>query len=687
MRHIIIESLGVYLPEREVSTQEVIQSCREVIRYPLGRLTGIVSRRVAGEKEYSIDLARKAISRCLERSQYHPKDIDLVICCNISRYDYEGRVSYEPSTAARMKSEFGFQWALCFDISNACAGMFTAIHVVDSFIKSGLAKRGLVVSGEYITHLTKTAQREILDDKDDPRLACLTLGDSGAAILLKEAEAEGVGLQNIEMFTLGKYSDLCIARPSYSHYGGCIMKTDSTNLLQVALMESSKLIAGKLKNLWKILEINHFLMHQIARPAIDLTVQKINQIAGKVLIKPDQVINNLEFRGNTSSTTHFVALWDKIHSGEIQSRDVVLFAVQASGVTLGSASYTFDDLPDRMRAFSNSYKKNGRARIHGPVKVPDRSDVNGNEKARGNVFSQGARRAGVRVGIRAIGTALHSGQAIADSIALASRAVKDCLGEAGCPGSSVDLLVNVGVHRNDFIGEPAIASIIAGENELNATVNDWAAAKTFAFDLCNGATGFLQGCRVIQAMIGSGKASKALCVSSEIENNKLYFPEGVIGLQEAGCAALLEESEDGGFLEFLFSHYPELQDAFHSELRVESFPPYLKVWVDSNLESYILSRLKNSIEKLLHRAGLTMRHIKVIVPPQISSDFVYKFSEILRPTNTQVVNLKSERNFYSCSSIFGLKYILDNKMVNQGDLGIFLEAGSGLQIASALYQF
>jgi 3-oxoacyl-[acyl-carrier-protein] synthase III len=39
--------------------------------------------------------------------------------------------------------------------------MFTGIYIVDSFIKSGAIRRGMVVSGEYITHLTKTAQKEI----------------------------------------------------------------------------------------------------------------------------------------------------------------------------------------------------------------------------------------------------------------------------------------------------------------------------------------------------------------------------------------------------------------------------------------------------------------------------------------------------------------------------------------------
>ena len=66
--------------------------------------------------------------------------------------------------------------ALAFDITNACAGMFTGIYLVHSLIRAGAVRRGLVVSGEYITHLTETAQKEIKGIADQ-RLACLTLGE------------------------------------------------------------------------------------------------------------------------------------------------------------------------------------------------------------------------------------------------------------------------------------------------------------------------------------------------------------------------------------------------------------------------------------------------------------------------------------------------------------------------------
>jgi 3-oxoacyl-[acyl-carrier-protein] synthase III len=188
MCNTLIESLGVYLPPQAVSTQEVLQGCKKKVRFPLERITGIKSRRVAGETEFSIDLAGKAIADCLARSKYHPKDIDVLICSTICRYDGPNfQISYEPCTAVKLKKNFGLENALAFDLASACSGMFAAINLVDAFIKAGTIRRGLVVSGEYISHLAQTAQKEIAQFLD-PRLACLTVGDAGAAVILEKRQ-------------------------------------------------------------------------------------------------------------------------------------------------------------------------------------------------------------------------------------------------------------------------------------------------------------------------------------------------------------------------------------------------------------------------------------------------------------------------------------------------------------------
>ena len=220
----IIESIGIYLPPQSFSTDEVLMGCKNQIRFPLEKFTGIKSRHMAGQNEFSIDLARNAIADCLAKSKYNPTDIDLLICCNISRYDGLGLISFEPNTSIKLRQYFGFTDAIVFDITNACAGMFTGIYIVNSFIQTGAIRRGMVVSGEYITHLTQTAQKEI-ESFMDSRLACLTLGDAGAALILEKAAVNQTGFEELDLQTFGRYSQYCIAKASRT--GGMIMYTDS----------------------------------------------------------------------------------------------------------------------------------------------------------------------------------------------------------------------------------------------------------------------------------------------------------------------------------------------------------------------------------------------------------------------------------------------------------------------------
>ena len=107
-RNTVIESIGTYLPAEVVSTDSVLAGCANDIGIPLERLTGIRNRRMAGQGEFSIDLARQAVADCLARSSYGPEEIDLVISCNISRCDGPGHTFvFEPSTAARLRDQCG----------------------------------------------------------------------------------------------------------------------------------------------------------------------------------------------------------------------------------------------------------------------------------------------------------------------------------------------------------------------------------------------------------------------------------------------------------------------------------------------------------------------------------------------------------------------------------------------------
>ena len=138
-KNIRIEALGVYLPDKVVTTEELLQGCRHRPGIDLEEITGIHERRIA-EGEYAADLAIKAAQRALKMSTYKAEDIGLIVCTSISKYNRPHDVDFEPTTSGMVRTALGAKKAQHFDVINACAGMFNGLKIVESYIKSGLIK-------------------------------------------------------------------------------------------------------------------------------------------------------------------------------------------------------------------------------------------------------------------------------------------------------------------------------------------------------------------------------------------------------------------------------------------------------------------------------------------------------------------------------------------------------------------
>jgi 3-oxoacyl-[acyl-carrier-protein] synthase III len=626
---------------------------------------------MAGEEEFSIDLAAKAVARCLERSKYSPEDIELLICCNISRQDAPGRFSFEPCTSIKLVKQFGFRNAICFDVGNACAGMFTAIHIVDSFVGLGLIRRGLVVSGEYITHLTKTAQEEI-EGFMDPRLGCLTLGDSGACLLLEKAPSENVGFQELDLYTLGRYSSYCIAKPTDQPHGGAIMRTDMIRLASVAIpaaIESWERVQSRTGS--RPTDFKHFIMHQTSRKSLRGAMREFNRACGERVCDGTNTIDNLAERGNTATTSHFVAVVDQILKRKIHSGDRAFFSVTASGLTVGTALYSFDDFPDRLR---------GEVAVVSPEGTrTDQSDRRG--------LAQVAPRSRIR--IESFGVLPRQNKVPLSTISLARTAAEDCLRKSSYQRQDISLLLFAGVYRSEFISEPAIATLLAGELRLNEEGPGPMGKTTLAFDVFNGAMSFLNACHVGAQMIRTKKYRNSLIVASEIDNNRLSHC-GSLGVKETGSAVILDESADGrtGFGGFVFRHDGRYSNAYVTWCSNPNGVARLHVEKKPAWEEACVSCAGAAVRELMKLEGLETSRIKVVFPPQLSYSFLVLLSEATSISLDRFIDLTGEGNdVYTSSFPYALQMASEQQLVGSGDTGLIIGVGSGLQAGCAVYYF
>jgi 3-oxoacyl-[acyl-carrier-protein] synthase-3 len=338
-----IESVGLKLPKRRLSTKELLDSCPHRPRVDLERLTGIRERRVCGEGEDSFTLAVDAAWDCLAHSDHGPEDIEMLVSCSITRYREDLSFHLEPSMSFGIKEAIGAGRALSFDISNACAGMLTGVAIVEDFIRRGVIRRGMVVSGEYISSISDNAAREVRSIVSR-QLASLTVGDAGAAVILERAEDGAAGIKAWEFVTHAEHNRLCIGKACRTGPGAA-MFTKPRKLHDAAIKAAMPPIARVLaKSGLDIREIDHTIPHQTSKRAIRAGIAHIEDVLGA---PPPNVICNVEEVGNTASTSHFVALYRHLEEGTFQRGDRIMLLVYASGLVVGCLVFTMDELVEK----------------------------------------------------------------------------------------------------------------------------------------------------------------------------------------------------------------------------------------------------------------------------------------------------------------------------------------------------
>jgi 3-oxoacyl-[acyl-carrier-protein] synthase-3 len=335
--------IGASVPERRMSSDELMASTKHRTGIDLERLTGVRERRIAGEGEDSYTLALGAARDALAYADLAADDLDMLIVSSISHYVGGLRWQLDPPVSVLVKEALGARRAMSFDISNACAGMMTGVFILNDMIRQGRIRRGMVVSGEYISQLGANAAREVRTMMDD-QLASLTVGDAGAAAILERAPEHAPGIEVAGFTTLAEHSRLCLAFPAKVGRGAA-MYSDARTLQEVGIEDTVPMLREALDQAGlRFDEIDYFIPHQTSARAIKRGVKEFSESMGGA---PKHVVVTVDEFGNTSSTTHFVALWKYLREGRFAPQDRVLLLSIASGLEVGIVIFKVDQLVGR----------------------------------------------------------------------------------------------------------------------------------------------------------------------------------------------------------------------------------------------------------------------------------------------------------------------------------------------------
>jgi 3-oxoacyl-[acyl-carrier-protein] synthase-3 len=365
-----VAGIGRQLPPTRVSTAELMESTRRGRKIDLQRYTGIKERRTLNGDGNSHSLATAAALDGLANAEVLATELDAVIGCGITRTrGNETKLwGLEPPLAKIVAEEIGATSAIAFDVGNACAGMLTGAFIINNWIRAGIIRRGMVVSGENITPIARNAAlhvRNLLSRE----VASLTVGDAGAAIILERTE-EDVHDVFCGFATAAKHSRLCMAHVDHNDPGPR-MFTRPVALHNAAMKNMPVVYKDMLESLGLPLEqIHHVIPHQTSRSAIKTGIRKITEYLGQSL--HSHALMTVDRYGNTASTSHTVALMDELEGGRVNAGERVAFLALASGLVVGAMVFTADE---------RLVRSHTRAPAAGELAG---SETNGNGHANGN---------------------------------------------------------------------------------------------------------------------------------------------------------------------------------------------------------------------------------------------------------------------------------------------------------------
>jgi 3-oxoacyl-[acyl-carrier-protein] synthase-3 len=282
------------------------------------------------------------------------------------------------------------------------------------------------------------------------------------------------------------------------------------------------------------------------------------------------------------------------------------------------------------------------------------------------------------------------------SVALAVRAAERALEEAECRSEQLDLLVNTAVYRDGNVYEPATAAFIQDRIGANshAPTRMRAEGRTLSFDLINGGCGLLDAIRAIDGLIRSGRVSRALVVTSDVDPTPGVSRGLAFG--HAGAALLLRRGEtQAGFSGFRSESYPKHAHLTRSGLHwiggepgrpsqgpghaivAEEDPRYLAECVDC---------AQRTTRRLLSELELTRDDLDLIIPSQLPRGFPRALRESVGIDASRVVDVTDEfGTAYTAGVAAALQAAMRRGLWARARKVLFLAVGAGINVAGALY--
>lgn len=314
-----ITGTGSYLPPRRLTNADLVAELAakgvETSDDWIVERTGIRARHFADADVACSDLAVHAARHALEAAGVQAQDIDLIIVAT-STPDM-----VFPSAACIVQNKLGIHGCPAFDVQAVCSGFVYALTVADAMIRTGTARKALVIGAEVFSR--------ILDFSD--RTTCVLFGDGAGAVVLEASDTPGILASDLHAD--GKHVGiLCVPGQvsGGSVVGHAMLTMDGPAVfkLAVGVLEAAARAtldkAGKTHG-----DIDWLIPHQANIRIMQSTAKRLKMSMDKVIVTVDQ-------HGNTSAASIPLALDFGVRSGKIKKGQTLMLEGVGGGFTWGA---------------------------------------------------------------------------------------------------------------------------------------------------------------------------------------------------------------------------------------------------------------------------------------------------------------------------------------------------------------
>ncbi len=322
--------------------ESAIDSPGEIVVKKFKDITGIAERRWVESNQTCSDIAAIAAKKAIEDAGIDPETLDHIIQAHNFGDVKSNTIQTDtlPCLAARVKQLLGIKNPSCvaYDIIFGCPGWVQGIIQADSFIKSGLAKRVLVIGADVISRVADKYDRDTMIFSDG----------AGAAVIEGKEESEKRGI--LSSATVSHTKD-----EAYYLYLGKSNAPESDHNIRYIKMHGRKIYEYSITNVPHAIKaaldktdipvenVKKILIHQANEKMDEAIIKRFYRLYQKQQDVSDVMPMNIHELGNSSVAT-VPTLYDMVMKGSfekhtIHDNDVIVFASVGAGMHINAVVY------------------------------------------------------------------------------------------------------------------------------------------------------------------------------------------------------------------------------------------------------------------------------------------------------------------------------------------------------------